>query len=94
MYDHTLGRIRDSEDASIAFRAFAWVLCTHPDALSPLCLQQALSFDPETMTFDEDDITPIPLILSACQGLVVADKTVRFIRMYQVLRTDMNVNVN
>lgn len=82
MYDHTLGRIRDSDDASIAFRVFAWVLCAHPDVLSPHCLQQALSFDTETMAFDKDDITPIPLILSACQGLVVADETVRFIRTY------------
>ena len=54
MYALTLQRIADSEDSSIAFRTFAWLIGV-PYGLTTARLQEALSFDTETLEFDSLD---------------------------------------
>ncbi|KAJ3519605.1 hypothetical protein NMY22_g13123 [Coprinellus aureogranulatus] len=80
MYALTLERIKESNDVDIAFRVFAWII-TGERYLTITCLQQALSFNPESLDFDTEDLIPEPLILNSCHGLVEVDpySHVRFI---------------
>lgn len=87
MYRHTLARIDNAsdEDAAIVYLAFAWISQAHPEKLLLRCLQHALSFSVETLSFDDDRIVDADLLLSLCHGLVELEETygdpmVRFIR--------------
>lgn len=77
MYRLTLERINEQpyEFASLAHRLFVWLLYQRED--SELCvedIQHALAVSVDTHTYDEQAITPVDVILSACHGLVVISK--------------------
>ncbi|TEB24208.1 ankyrin [Coprinellus micaceus] len=82
MYRATLDRIaaQPEEDVSIAHRTFVrlvyefspWNADTRPMSAEDLRHYLAVSF--ENQTFDKGDLVPIPLILSTCCGLVIAEE--------------------
>ncbi|KAF5340349.1 hypothetical protein D9611_007920 [Ephemerocybe angulata] len=75
MHQHTLKRINDQspQDASIAHRVFIWMLYSTRD-LSIHELQGALAVSFNNKTYDPDNVTPIPLILSMCGGFVTVEE--------------------
>ncbi|KAF6741454.1 hypothetical protein DFP72DRAFT_268468 [Ephemerocybe angulata] len=75
IYEHTLARInaQSEEDASIAHRAFIWLLYAK-DSLTPDDLQHALAISFEDKSYDAGDVIPLELILSMCGGLVTVEK--------------------
>ncbi|KAF5314723.1 hypothetical protein D9611_007275 [Ephemerocybe angulata] len=75
MYEHTLERInaQPEEDASIAYRVFAWLLYGEgPFRIE--ALQEALATSFEDEVYDAGDMVPLPIILAACGGLVTVSK--------------------
>ncbi|KAF6753233.1 hypothetical protein DFP72DRAFT_902290 [Ephemerocybe angulata] len=76
LYRDCLERIdaQSKEDVELAHKVFA--LLAHSRApLTALQLQHALAASLETLSFDTDDIVPIPLVLSVCGSLVVVEST-------------------
>ncbi|KAF5314589.1 hypothetical protein D9611_007263 [Ephemerocybe angulata] len=76
MYKHTLERIasQPEEDASIAYRVFAWLLYGGVGSFRVEVLQEALATSFEDEIYDARDVVPLPIILAACGGLVTVSK--------------------
>ncbi|KAF6747974.1 ankyrin repeat-containing domain protein [Ephemerocybe angulata] len=75
IYEHTLARInaQSEEDASIAHRAFIWLLYVK-DSLTSDDLQHTLAISFEDKRYDAGDVIPLDLMLSMCGGLVTVEK--------------------
>ncbi|KAF4470193.1 Transient receptor potential channel pyrexia [Fusarium albosuccineum] len=73
-YDDAMERIQDqiADRVSLAKEALMWITCAK-EQLSPLALQQALATEPGEPEFDEENISQIEDIVSACAGLVAID---------------------
>lgn len=117
IYRHTLDRInaQPEEDAAIAYRIFLWLLHARPFQWKPRWrlhqyptaedIQYAVTMGPECAVFDEDNVIPLPLLLSMCGGLVIVEevnrsnsdlttgfKRLRFIRKHHNLQWQPSFN--
>ncbi|PPR07543.1 hypothetical protein CVT26_002448 [Gymnopilus dilepis] len=73
MWRDTLKRIEGkAELASVVKRAVIW-LAYAQRSLVVEELENALGISTESMTFDPDDVTPVPLLIDECCGLLVID---------------------
>lgn len=82
-YDEILARIckQSPETNAVAMKALSWVLCAKRP-LSPLELQHAIAVEDDEVNLDEDNITELETMVSACAGLLTVDhesETVRFV---------------
>jgi hypothetical protein len=90
LYECTFRRIETQAEnkASLARKAIIWLIYAYR-SLTITELQHALALSDETEKFDEDEVSPEKFIVSACCGLIVADKqsrTVRLVREYMTCR--------
>lgn len=107
MYRATLDRIeaQPEEDVSIAHRTFIRLVyefnprypATRPMSAEDFRYYLAVSF--ENQVFDKGDLVPIPLILSTCCGLVIAEEgdwgisELRFIRELVLPNTGVSTHI-
>ncbi|KAF9776764.1 hypothetical protein IL306_005009, partial [Fusarium sp. DS 682] len=81
-YDDAMKRIEDqlTDQAILAKEALMWISCARR-LLSPLELQHALGIESESTEFDEENLSEIPDIVSACAGLVTVDEQSNTVRL-------------
>ncbi|KAF4957091.1 hypothetical protein FSARC_11400 [Fusarium sarcochroum] len=81
-YNDAMERIQDqiADRASLGKEALMWISCAKR-LLSPLELQHALAIESESQEFDEENLSEIEDILSACAGLVTVDENGNTIRL-------------
>ncbi|KAF4997410.1 hypothetical protein FDECE_12088 [Fusarium decemcellulare] len=88
-YDDAMERIQDqiADRVSLAKEALMWITCAK-EQLSPLALQQALATEPGEPEFDEENISQIEDIVSACAGLVTIDAQSDTVRLVHFTTQD------
>jgi ankyrin repeat protein len=75
-------RIEDqlTDQAILAKEALMWISCARR-LLSPSELQHALGIEKDSTEFDEENLSEIPDIVSACAGLVTVDEQSNTVRL-------------
>jgi len=81
-YDETIKRIKDQggNKARLGMAALMWV--SHAQRLltaQELC--HALGVDPDSKTFNRDDVPSVTTLLVCCQGLIVVDQETSAVRL-------------
>ncbi|KAI9931980.1 hypothetical protein AWENTII_010289 [Aspergillus wentii] len=81
-YDQLLGRIESQSTnfKELANRVLIWMTFSRRP-LNTVELQHALAVEMECNSLDEDNISPLDLIISVCAGLVAVDKESDVIRL-------------
>ncbi|KAG2416038.1 hypothetical protein HFD88_007230 [Aspergillus terreus] len=81
-YKEAVERIeaQHQEQKALAKRIISWITCAKRP-LSTFELQHALAVEPGTCELDEDNFSPIELIVSVCAGLVTIDEADGVIRL-------------
>ncbi|KAF4499464.1 Vegetative incompatibility HET-E-1 [Fusarium agapanthi] len=81
-YGDAMKRIEDqlTDQAILAKEALMWISCARR-LLSPAELQHALGIELDSTEFDEENLSEISDIVSACAGLVTADEQSNTVRL-------------
>ncbi|KAF5251438.1 hypothetical protein FANTH_3460 [Fusarium anthophilum] len=81
-YGDAMKRIEDqlTDQAILAKEALMWISCARR-LLSPTELQHALGIELDSTEFDEENLSEIPDIVSACAGLVTVDEQSNTVRL-------------
>ncbi|KAF5536011.1 heterokaryon incompatibility protein het-E-1 [Fusarium napiforme] len=81
-YGDAMKRIEDqlTDQAILAKEALMWISCARR-LLSPVELQHALGIEIDSTDFDEENLSEIPDIVSACAGLVTVDEQSNTVRL-------------
>ncbi|KAF5260565.1 hypothetical protein FOXYS1_8787 [Fusarium oxysporum] len=81
-YGDAMKRIEDqlTDQAILAKEALMWISCARR-LLSPAELQHALGIEIDSTEFDEENLSEIPDIVSACAGLVTVDEQSNTVRL-------------
>ncbi|GAB1213098.1 hypothetical protein ATERTT37_002247 [Aspergillus terreus] len=81
-YKEAVERIeaQHKEQKALAKRVISWITCAQR-RLSTFELQHALAVEPGACELDEDNFSPIELMVSVCAGLVTIDKADGVIRL-------------
>ena len=82
VYNSAMERIEGQhlEQETLARRVTSWITCSKRP-LTTFELQQALAVECGTQVLDQDNFTPIELLVSVCAGLVTADEESGMIRL-------------
>lgn len=81
-YEDAIGRIEGQrkEQKALAKQVISWITCTKRP-LTTFELQHALAVEVGVFEIDEDNFSPIELMVSVCAGLVTIDKGNGIIRL-------------
>ncbi|KAJ4244389.1 hypothetical protein NW762_014517 [Fusarium torreyae] len=81
-YNDAMERIEDqvADRTSLGKEALMWISCAKR-VLSPLELQHALAIESESEEFDEENLSEIGDIISACAGLITVDEQSDTVRL-------------